>query len=125
MALNAGLASITESMKLAPAPAPASFEHLALPVAIKKKMGVIAMKVFGQEHLVGAAPPQQLLTYALSLPVSLASVGMPKPELIQTNAAFAQAFSAMPRGEREHLVHSIEAGRKHAMHRFFRDHEDA
>ena len=42
-------------------------------------MGVIAMKVFGQEQLVGAAAPEKLLTYALSLPVGLASVGMPKP----------------------------------------------
>jgi len=124
MALNAGRASITESMKIAPAPAPVSFEHLALPVATKKKMGVIAMKVFGQEQLVGAAAPEKLLTYALSLPVSLVSVGMPKPELIEANVAFAQNFSAMSRRERESLVDSIEAGRKHAMLRFFRDHED-
>ena len=124
MALNAGLASITEAMKLAPAPAPASFEHLALPVATKKKMGVIAMKVFGQEQLVGAAPPEKLFSYALSLPVSLASVGMPKPELIETNVAFAHNFSSMSRRERDNLVNSIEAGRKHAMLRFFRDHED-
>jgi len=125
MALNAGLANITEGMKLAPATAPASFEHLALPVATKKKMGVIAMKVFGQEQLVGAAAPEKLLTYALSLPVSLASVGMPRPELIETNVTFARSFSAMSRREREGLVNSIEAGRKHAMLRFFRDHEDA
>lgn len=124
MALNAGLASITEAMKIAPAPAPVSFERLALPVAVKKKMGVIAMKVFGQEQLVGAAAPEKLLTYALSLPISLASVGMPKLELIQSNVAFAHNFSAMSRRERENLVNSIEAGRKHAMLRFFRDHED-
>jgi uncharacterized protein len=124
MALNAGLASITEAMKIAPAPAPASFEHLALPVAIKKKMGVIAMKVFGQEQLVGAAAPEKLLTYALSLPVSLASVGMPKLELIETKVAIAHAFTSMSRRERTALVNSIEAGRKRAMLRFFRDHED-
>lgn len=124
MALNAGLASITEAMKIAPAPAPASFEHLALPVATKKKMGVIAMKVFGQEQLVGAAAPEKLLAYALSLPVSLASVGMPKPDLIETNVSYAQNFSALSRREREGLVNSIEAGRKHAMLHFFRDHED-
>jgi len=124
MALNAGLASITEAMKLAPTPAAASFEQLALPAAVKKKMGVIAMKVFGQEHLVGAAAPAKLLTYALSLPVSLASVGMPKPELIRTNVAFAHSFTAMSRRERDQLVNSIESGRHHAMLRFFRDHED-
>jgi aryl-alcohol dehydrogenase-like predicted oxidoreductase len=124
MALNAGLASMTDGMKIAPAGA-ASFEHLALPVAKRKKMGVIAMKVFGQEQLVGAAAPEKLLAYALSLPVSLASVGMPKPELIETNVSLARNFAALSNRERDELVNSIEAGRKHAMHNFFRDHEDA
>lgn len=123
MALNAGLASITEGMKIAPAGL-ASFERLALPVATRKKMGVIAMKVFGQEQLVGAAAPEQLLAYALSLPVSLASVGMPRLELIQRNAELARDFTPMSRRERSRLAASIEAGRKHAMHHFFHDHED-
>lgn len=123
MALNAGLANITEAMKIVPAGAD-SFEKLALPVAAKKQMGVIAMKVFGQEHLLGAAAPEKLLTYALSLPVSLASVGMPKPELIEANVAYAHAFTSMSLRERKDLVDSIDAGRKHAMRRFFRDHVD-
>lgn len=125
MALNAGLASMTDNMKLSPAAAPASFEHLALPVATKKNLGVIAMKVFGQEQLVGAAAPEKLLTYALSLPVSLASVGMPKPELIETNVGFAKNFTTMSRREREDLINSIGTNRKQAMLHFFRDHEDA
>jgi aryl-alcohol dehydrogenase-like predicted oxidoreductase len=123
MALNAGLASMTDGMKIAPAGA-ASFERLALPVATRKHLGVIAMKVFGQEQLVGTAPPERLLAYALSLPVSLASVGMPRLELLERNAALAQAFAPMSRRERNRLVDSIEAGRRHALHRFLRDHED-
>jgi hypothetical protein len=124
MALNAGLASMTDGMKIAPA-GPSCFGKLALPVAVRKKMGVIAMKVFGQEQLLGAASPEQLLTYALSLPVSLASVGMPKPELIEANAALARNFKPMSRHERSQLVDSIETGRKQAMRRFLRGHEDA
>jgi predicted aldo/keto reductase-like oxidoreductase len=124
MALNAGLANMTENMKLSPSSGD-SFEKLALPVATRKKLGVIAMKVFGQEHLVNAAAPEKLLAYALSLPVSLVSVGMPKPELITHNAELAMAFKPMSRRERNRLVDSIETGRKLAMHEFFRDHEDA
>jgi uncharacterized protein len=123
MALNAGLTSMTDGMKIAPA-GPASFERLVLPVATRKHMGVIAMKVFGQEQLVGAADPDKLLAYALSLPVSLASVGMPRLELIQRNAELARDFTPMSRRERNRLAASIEAGRKHAMHQFFHDHED-
>lgn len=124
MALNAGLASMTEGMKIAPA-GPASFERLALPVATSKHMGVIAMKVFGQEQLVGAASAEKLLAYALSLPVSLASVGMPQVDLIAQNVSLAQAFTPLSRRERNRLIDSIEAGRKHALQRFFREHEDA
>jgi aryl-alcohol dehydrogenase-like predicted oxidoreductase len=124
MALNAGLVSMTDSMKAVPA-GTASFENLALPVATRKRMGVIAMKVFGQEQLVGAAAPEKLLAYALSLPVNLASVGMPHLDLIERNAAFARSFRPMSTRERSGLADSIEAGRKHAMLSFFRNHEDA
>jgi hypothetical protein len=123
MALNAGLASITEGMKIAPA-GPDCFEKLALPVAVRKKMGVIAMKVFGQEQLLGAASPELLLAYALSLPVSLASVGMPKLEMIEANATLARRIKPMSRRERNRLADSIATGRKQAMLRFLRDHED-
>jgi uncharacterized protein len=123
MALNAGLRSMTDGMKIAPA-GRASFERLALPVANRKHMGVIAMKVFGQEQLVGAASGERLLAYALSLPVSLASIGMPQLEFIRRNAALVQAFTPMSGSERRRLVDSIEAGRKEAMPHFLRDHED-
>lgn len=123
LALNAGLVSLTDGMKIVPAGV-ANFERLALPVATRKKLGVIAMKVFDQEQLVGAAAADQLLAYALSLPVSLASVGMPQVELIQRNAALAQAFTPLSRRERNRLTESIATSRKQAMHHFFRDHED-
>jgi hypothetical protein len=82
------------------------------------------MKVFGQEQLIGAASAEELLTYALSLPVSLASVGMPRIEHIERNAVLARAFTPMPTRERRRLQQSIESGRKLAMHQFFSDHED-
>jgi len=127
MALNAGLARMAESpkgMKATPA-GEESFERLALSVAVRKKMGIIAMKVFGQEQLLGAAPVEKLLAYALSLPVTLASVGMPQREHIERNAAFARSFKPMSKRERRRLSDSIESGRKLALRQFFRDHQDA
>jgi aryl-alcohol dehydrogenase-like predicted oxidoreductase len=127
MALNAGLARMADlpgGMKATPAGA-SSFENLALPVARRKHMGVIAMKVMGQEQLLGAAPVEKLLAYALSLPVSLASVGMPRREHIESNAAFAHQFSPMSARQRRKLSESIESGKKLAMARFFESHEDA
>jgi uncharacterized protein len=127
MALNAGLASMADApggMKIAPA-GPGSFERLALPVARRKRLGIIAMKVFGQEQLLGAAPIEKLLTYALSLPVSLASLGMPRLEFIERNAALARSFSPMSTRQRRRLEESIDSGRKLAMLEFLGRHEDA
>src|SRR5579864_4456484 len=70
MALNAALAGmkgghngmeINEAMKT-------SFETVALPVAVRKKMGIIAMKIHAQEGLTGEAPAEKLLYYSLSPP---------------------------------------------------------
>ncbi len=127
MALNAGLAKMADNpsgMKATPLGAD-SFEKLALPVATRKHMGVIAMKVFGQEQLLGAATVDQLLAYALSLPVSLASVGMPKLEHIEHNAILAGNFRQLSKKQRERLVKSIQDGRKLAMVQFLADHQDA
>ncbi|MGE3820291.1 MAG: aldo/keto reductase, partial [Isosphaeraceae bacterium] len=100
------------------------FEELALPVARRKGLGVIAMKVFGQDQIVNAAPIDQLLRYALSLPVSLTSLGMPKPEYIDRNVAVARSFTPMKDQERKKLSDGILAERKVAMANFLSDHAD-
>ena len=127
MALNAAMARMADGkggMKATPM-AEGGFEELALPVAVRKGMGVIAMKVFAQEQIVGTAPIESLLTYSLSLPVSLASVGMPKPEFIERNIAMARAFRPMSGAERRRLTDSIAADRKVSLAEFFRSHLDA
>jgi uncharacterized protein len=77
----------------------ASFEQVALPVAVRKKMGIVAMKVFAQDALTGKAPAEKLLSYSLSLPVTAAVVGMPKPEHIEQNARLAKAFRPLDAAE--------------------------
>src|ERR1017187_7657664 len=100
-----------------------SFEDVALPVARSKKMGVIAMKVFAQEALVGQAPPEKLLYYALSLEgVTLAVAGMPKFEFIDQNVALAKAFKPLPPAEMRRLSTGLAARNKVALDRFFSTH---
>jgi uncharacterized protein len=127
MALNAAMARMSDAkggMKATPM-SQGGFEELALPVAVRKGMGIIAMKVFAQDQIVGAAPIEKLLAYSLSLPVSLASVGMPKPEFIERNIELARAFSPMSDADRRSLAASIAAERKVSLNEFFRHHEDA
>lgn len=126
MALNAALARMVDGkggMKATRTPV-GSFEELALPVANRKGMGVIAMKVFGQEQILPAAPLEKLLAYSLSLPVSLTSLGMPKLEFIEQNVALAKAFKPLSPAERRAISDGIAAERKVAHREFFRDHLD-
>lgn len=127
MALNAAMARMadTSSGMKATRVGRGGFESLALPIALEKGMGVIAMKVFGQEQLLGAAPLEQLLRYSLSLPVSLASVGMPRLEHISANAELARQFRPMSLRERRRLSESIPSERQLVMAEFFRGHLDA
>ncbi|MEI6047292.1 MAG: aldo/keto reductase [Bacteroidota bacterium] len=47
-----------------------------LPLAIKRDIGIIAIKIMGQNALIGNVSGDDLLRYALSLPISVANVGI-------------------------------------------------
>jgi hypothetical protein len=106
-----------------------SFEKVALPVAVRKNLGIIAMKVTGQESLIGSGPGKsetaRLLRYALSLPVSLATCGMPKLDFIRENTETVRNYEPMPAPEMKQFTETISAANKLALDRHFRDHEDA
>lgn len=130
MALNAalqGMASGRGKMVLNPA-MKTSFEHVALPAARKKNMGITAMKVMGQEELLGPGPsksdPAKLLQYSLSLPVAACVVGMPRLDQIRQNVAWAKAFRPMPRAEMKEFSQRMAGANKLALDRIFRNHSD-
>jgi predicted aldo/keto reductase-like oxidoreductase len=104
----------------------ARFEELALPAANRKNLGVILMKVTGQERLMvdGGADAESLLRYAWSLPVSTVVCGMPKLEHLQANVATARAYAApLPPAELERLRQQL-AGRRVVLEDFFAHHHD-
>ena len=102
-----------------------SFETLALPVARRKKMGILAMKVFAQDALAGEATPEKLLYYAMSLPVTAAVVGMPKLEHIDENVRLAKAFKPLPPSEMKRISGELSEKNKQALDLFFSTHVDA
>lgn len=106
-------------------PTPTAFELTALPVAMKKNMGVLAMKIFAQEKLSGKAPVQKLIQYTLSLPVAAAVIGMPQLSHIDTNLAAAKSFKPMPVEEMRDLGNKLSAQHKASIDAFFADHIDA
>ncbi len=102
-----------------------SFQSVALPVAGRKAIGVIAMKVFGQGQLVGPAAPEMLLRYSLSLPVATAVAAMPNPEHLQANVEVARNFKPLSTTEMETFSDRLSARYKTGLDRFFRHHVDA
>jgi len=92
------------------------FEELALPAAHAKELGIIAMKVTGQEFLVGdgslKADIRALLLYSMSLPVTTAVVGMPHPEMLTNNVEIARSFSPMEDDEKERLRQQLGPARE-------------
>ena len=102
-----------------------SFETIALPVANRKKMGVIAMKVMAQDALVGPAEPSKLMYYSLSLPVTAVVIGMPKTDHIEENCKLAKAFRPMPVSERKKMADELSKKYKAQLDEFFSNHVDA
>ena len=92
-----------------------SFEKTALVAANKKKLGVIAMKVFGQENLIGQEPgkadPPTLLRFALSLPVTTAVSGMPQVEMLEHNIALGRGFSPFSTADMDRLRQELAVSR--------------
>jgi len=125
MALNGALVGMEANRMVPNKGLKTSFETVALPVANRKQMGVIGMKVFAQEALLGGAPPEKLLTYTLSLPVTAAVVGMPKLEHIEDNVRVAKAFKPMPKDEMQRMSGGLSRQYKASLDRFFSTHVDA
>jgi predicted aldo/keto reductase-like oxidoreductase len=125
MALNGAMVGMEGNRMVPNGAMPTSFQTIALPVANRKKMGVIAMKVFAQEALLAGAPPEKLLYYSMSLPVTTAVVGMPKLEHIDENVRLAKAFQPMPKDEMQRLSGELSKKYKASLDRLYRDHVDA
>jgi uncharacterized protein len=127
MALNAarvGMKGATGGMVINP-DMKTSFESVALPIAIRKNMGVIAMKIYAADGLVGQASPEKLIQYSLSLPqVALCVIGMPKLEHIAENCRIVRDFKPMPKGEMEEMGDRLSSKNKLALDLFLHNHRD-
>jgi predicted aldo/keto reductase-like oxidoreductase len=106
-----------------------SFELVALPLAVKKNLGIIGMKVMAQDALLEPGPkqkdPAKLFRYTLSLPIATAIVGMPKLEHIRENARWARAFTPLSETEMKEYSRQTAEQYKAAVDIKFDGHIDA
>lgn len=103
------------------------FEEIALPAAQAKGLGILAMKITGQEHLIGEATGRagmrDLLYYSMSLPVASCIVGMPQPEHVRENIALARSFEPLTEVEKARIRGQVAASAV-AFDRFLQHHRD-
>lgn len=97
------------------------FEEVALPAARAKNLGIIAMKVTGQELLLGSGSGKtdidSLLHYSLSLPVTTAVVGMPRLDMLDHDTTVAKNFSPLSDEDMDRLRLQLAPSREDLEHR--------
>jgi len=100
------------------------FEAVAMPVALRKKMGLTAMKIFAQEKLLGKAEPDMLIRYCMSLPVAATTIGVPQLEHVKFNLNVAKNFKPLSKEEMNRLPGEVSSAMRASIDRFFADHID-
>lgn len=126
MALNAAQsANPIAQRKMAPIPA---FEDSALPVALKKNMGILSMKVMGQGMLIGngagRASPAELLQFNLSQPVASVVIGCEQLAALEQNVKAAIRFTPISEAAKRKLQEKVAPSRS-AWENFLRTHDDS
>jgi len=71
-----------------------SFEKSVIPVAQQLDMGILAMKTFGDHHILDtkAVDPIEMLHYGMNLPTSVVITGIDKPEILDQALRAAVTF---------------------------------
>jgi len=88
-----------------------SFIETVLPVAEKKKMGIVAMKVYFRgfaARIPWYESMEPFLHFALSHPVSTAVIGCDTIQQLEENVKFASRFSPMSEEKRDKILRDIE-----------------
>jgi predicted aldo/keto reductase-like oxidoreductase len=103
------------------------FETKALPAALDRSMGVLAMKATAQGVLLKEAPGTKigvLLNYVWSLPVSAIVIGMHNKEMVQQNAQSARNFCRMSEPEARDAKNKFGSCNSY-LDEFYKNHSDS
>ena len=103
------------------------FEDTALPAALRKNMGVLAIKAIGQGKLLEKGPgkggAEELLRYVWNLPTASIILGMPNLKTAKQDIESARNFKTMTHKEAEALRVQMAHFRPD-LERFFSRHSD-
>jgi predicted aldo/keto reductase-like oxidoreductase len=87
----------------------ADFASDVIPYALDHGIGLLAMKIMAQGNLIGRGgiTVEELLQYALTLPIAAAAVGMPSVEVVESCARIARAIEPMSEELRDKLREKV------------------
>jgi uncharacterized protein len=88
-----------------------SFETQVLPELNRRGIAALGMKPMsghGEPVQNGAVTAEELLRYAMSLPVTVTITGMEKPDILRQNLRIAQNFTPMPAAEMQALRERVK-----------------
>jgi predicted aldo/keto reductase-like oxidoreductase len=96
-----------------------SFLEHVLPLALKKNMGIVGMKVYFHgfaKSLQGFSSLMPFMNFALSQPIATVVIGCDDTKQLQENVNFACAFKPMRGGEMEEIIRHISPFARELMH---------
>ena len=86
------------------------FISTVVPEARKRGMGIIAMKVAGQGHVLSSVTMKEALYYTLSQDIDLAIIGCKSPEEVEENAKLAEEFKSLSQEKLAEIENKTKAG---------------
>lgn len=90
------------------------FEEYAVPFAVNKGMGVIAMKVIRPRETIENLDPRDLIRYALSLNgFSVVNIGTDSMEVIKSNLELIRNFEPLPETKMEEIRVALKPFYRH------------
>ena len=80
-----------------------------IPYALDHGIGLLAMKVLAQGNLIGRGgiTPEELIRYALTLPLDAVVIGMPSLDVVESCARIARTIEPMPEELRDKLRQKV------------------
>ena len=83
-----------------------SFTNEVMPVALKQGIGVLAMKTFGDHHILDSktVEPIEALHYGLTLPVSVIITGIDSPSILEQALTAARTFKPLTEAQQATLL---------------------
>jgi len=87
-----------------------------IPIALKRGMGMVAMKTTGRNGLIGknGVTAEQLVSYSMNLPVATAVIGMPSLEVLESCASVARTLKPLGEDEKKELEQRLASARTDA-----------